>query len=179
MARIEKADTDSLYVTDVRNTQLQSKIGPYVDTFLANLLLAELKDKAGEQNKSLVAALDKTMKKIVKHQGADGNFAGNAGWAPVLSVGIANKSITRASLNGVAVDGVVLERAFSQSNASASGTIMAGSGRSIDPLGARSETFTALTGEARPTADLGFFASLAGRSEPATGDMGTCSGPAN
>ena len=37
-----RADADSLYVTDVRNTQLQSKIGPYVDTFLANLLLAEL-----------------------------------------------------------------------------------------------------------------------------------------
>ena len=46
-ARVEKAKADDLYVTDVRNTQLQSKIGPYIDTFLANLVLAELKGKAG------------------------------------------------------------------------------------------------------------------------------------
>jgi hypothetical protein len=168
LARIDKADTDSLYVTDVRNTQLQSKIGPYVDTFLANLLLAELKGKAGSQDKSLVAALDKTMKKIVKHQGADGNFAGNGGWAPVLSVGIANKSIARANLNGVNVDGVVLNRAFSQSNASVNGLVMGGSGRSIEITSARTESARAISGETKPPPDVGFFASLAGKSAPAS-----------
>ena len=39
LTKVEKADKDSLYVTDVRGTQLQSKIGPYVDTFLVNLVL--------------------------------------------------------------------------------------------------------------------------------------------
>jgi hypothetical protein len=96
IARVEKADKDSLYITDVKNTQLQSKIGPYVDTFLVNLVLAEYRGKAGDQEKKLIAALEKTMTKIVRHQTADGGFAGNGGWAPTLSMGICNKSIARA-----------------------------------------------------------------------------------
>src|SRR5262249_52651947 len=55
---IEGADGDSLYVTQVRNTQLQSKIGTYIDTFLASLVLAELKGYMPEQKSEqrLVAA---------------------------------------------------------------------------------------------------------------------------
>src|SRR5262249_38133002 len=33
-SHVDKADNDSLYVTSVRGTQPQSKIGPYADTFL-------------------------------------------------------------------------------------------------------------------------------------------------
>lgn len=125
LARVEKADKDSLYVTDVRNTQLQSKIGPYVDTFLVNLVLAEMKGAAGPDETRLVAALEKTMAKIVKHQGADGGFAGNGGWAPTLSVGIANKSLARAKQNGVVVDPKVFDRVAAQSKAAAAGPAMA------------------------------------------------------
>lgn len=117
--KVEKADKDSLYVTDVRNTQLQSKIGPYVDTFLVNLVLAEFRGKSGDHEKKLVAALEKTMTKIVRHQTADGGFAGNNGWAPTLSMGIANKSIARAKERGAAVDEVVLKRVLAQSTAAA------------------------------------------------------------
>jgi hypothetical protein len=119
--KVEKADKDSLYVTDVRNTQLQSKIGPYVDTFLVNLVLAEYRGKSGDQEKKLVAALEKTMTKIVRHQTADGGFAGNGGWAPTLSMGIANKSIARAKERGATVDDVVLKRVLAQSTAAAAG----------------------------------------------------------
>lgn len=122
LTRVEKADTDSLYVTDVRNTQLQSKIGPYVDTFLVNLVLAEMKGKAGSEEKRLTAALEKTMNKIVKHQDANGGFANNGGWAPTLSVGIANKSLARAKQNGVQFDNKVFDRAFAQSKGAAAGT---------------------------------------------------------
>jgi hypothetical protein len=121
IAKIEKADKDSLYVTDVKNTQLQSKIGPYVDTFLANLVLAEYRGKAGDLEKRLVAALEKTMTKIVRHQTADGGFAGNGGWAPTLSMGIANKSIARAKERGAVVDETVLKRALAQSTGAADG----------------------------------------------------------
>ena len=34
-SRVEKADDKSLDVTDIKGTQLQTKIGPYADTFLA------------------------------------------------------------------------------------------------------------------------------------------------
>lgn len=47
--QVEKADDKSLFVTEVRNTQLQSKIGPYVDTFLTSLVFAELRGRVGEQ----------------------------------------------------------------------------------------------------------------------------------
>ena len=122
LTRVEKADSQSLYVTDVRNTQLQSKIGPYVDTFLVNLVLAEMKGKAGPDEKRLTAALEKTMNKIVKHQTAEGGFANNGGWAPTLSVGIANKSFTRAKQNGVEIDKRVFDRAFAQAQGAAAGT---------------------------------------------------------
>jgi hypothetical protein len=119
--KVEKADKDSLYVTDVKNTQLQSKIGPYVDTFLVNLVLAEFRGKSGDQEKKLIAALEKTMTKIVRHQTADGGFAGNGGWASTLSMGICNKSIARAKERGAVVDEVVLKRAQAQATAATTG----------------------------------------------------------
>ena len=49
--KIAKASGDTLYITDVKGTQLQSKIGPHIDTFLANLLLAELKGRRAIRTK--------------------------------------------------------------------------------------------------------------------------------
>ncbi len=121
IARVEKADKDSLYVTDVKNTQLQSKIGPYVDTFLVNLVLAEFRGKSGDQEKKLIAALEKTMTKIVRHQTADGGFANNSGWASTLSMGICNKGLARAKERGAVVDDVVLKRALAQSTSATTG----------------------------------------------------------
>lgn len=121
IAKVEKADKESLFVTDVRNTQLQSKIGTYVDTFLVNLVLAEYRGKSGDQEKKLVAALEKTMTKIVRHQTADGGFAGNGGWASTLSMGLCNKGIARAKERGAVVDEVVLKRILAQSNSATTG----------------------------------------------------------
>ena len=111
---VERSDNDSLYATDVRDTQLQSKIGRYVDTFLAGLVLSELKGKMPPDgsDKRLMAALDKTVRKIEKNQGADGNFAGNTGWASVLSQGLCSKFINRAAQANVAVKSEVLDRDF-------------------------------------------------------------------
>jgi hypothetical protein len=119
LKHVEKADSDSLYVTDIRGTQLQSKIGRYVDTFMANLVLAELRGKSGRLEPRVVAALEKTMTKIVRHQGPDGNFAGNVGWASTLSIGIANKSVARARERGAQVDEVVLKRIVAQAKTAA------------------------------------------------------------
>jgi hypothetical protein len=111
-AKVDKVDKDSPYVTDVLGTQLQSKIGQYVDTFLAALVLSELKGKMPEETseKRLTAALDRTLAKIEKHQKADGTFAGNAGWASVLSQALCSKAINRAAQNGADVKVEVLER---------------------------------------------------------------------
>jgi hypothetical protein len=115
-AKVEKADKDSLYVTDVKGTQLQSKIGPYVDTFLVSLVLAELKGKMEDDatEKRLGAALDKTIAKIEKNQREDGHFAGNDGWASVLSQGLANKGLARARQAGAKVSDKSLDRVANQ-----------------------------------------------------------------
>jgi hypothetical protein len=110
--RIEKADKDSLYLTDVKGTQLQSKIGPYVDTFLAQLVMAELKGKMPDEKaeKRLVASFDKAMTKVAKHQKEDGNFERNEAWASTLSMSVFSKGVNRAAQNGLMVPGQVLAR---------------------------------------------------------------------
>jgi hypothetical protein len=160
---VEKADKDSLYVTDVKGTQLQSKIGPYVDTFMVSLVLAELKGKMADDvtEKRLGAALDKTIAKIEKNQREDGHFAGNDGWASVLSQGLANKGLARARQAGAHVSDVALSRVASQ---------VAGN---FDP---KSGTFAA----ASPAGSGGFGAGGAfrGGAAPSAGLSGGPGGPA-
>ncbi len=112
LTRVEKCDKDTLYITDVRNTQLQSKIGPYVDTFLAQLAMSELKSKMPDEQgeKRLLACFDKTMAKIAKHQKADGNFDKNEAWASTLSMALCSKGINRGAQMGFTVNETVLAR---------------------------------------------------------------------
>jgi hypothetical protein len=110
--KIEASDESSLYVTDVRGTRLQSKLGPYIDTFLATLLLSEVKgqmpDDAG--NARVDAALSRVMNKIERNQRPDGTWT-DEGWAPALSQAMASKAINRAAQSGVKVDEKMRERA--------------------------------------------------------------------
>jgi hypothetical protein len=114
--RVEKSDAGSLWVTDVKGTQLQSKIGTYVDTFLSAMVLAEMKGKMpdADAEKRLVAALDKNIAKIEKNQGENGLIAGNAGWATVLSQGLCNKGLVLARQAGAKVSDRALDRAQQQ-----------------------------------------------------------------
>jgi hypothetical protein len=113
---IEKADDKSLYVTDVKGTQIQSKIGPYVDTFLAALVLSELKGKMGDEKneKRMILALNKTVAKMEKNQQKDGTFVGNTAWASVLSQGLANKGFARAAQMGALRDDKALAKVADQ-----------------------------------------------------------------
>ncbi|MBS0209284.1 MAG: hypothetical protein JSS27_10040 [Planctomycetes bacterium] len=114
VARVEKSDASSMYITEVRDTQLQSKIGQYVDTFLAGLVLSELRGKVEQVELAIRAnkAMDKVVAKIERNQQQDGTFAGNGGWASVLSQGLCSKALNRAFQNGVAVRQETLDRDF-------------------------------------------------------------------
>lgn len=118
LASVEGSDPGSLFVTEVRGTQLQSKIGIYVDTFLSNLLLAEVRgrmpDRASEMR--LEAALDDVLSKIERHQRDDGTFADNRGWASVLSQSIANKALNRAKQSGAGVKDSVMRKIRTQAD---------------------------------------------------------------
>lgn len=123
---VEKSDQKSLFVTSQRGTQVQGKIGPYVDTFLAALVLAELKGTMPDEKTELrlIAALDKTVTKIENNQKADGTFAGNSGWASVFSQGLASKGLNRAGQVGASVQPQSLARA--EKNAVASFDVKSG-----------------------------------------------------
>jgi hypothetical protein len=116
--QVERADDDSPYVTSVRDTQLQVKIGQFVDTFLAGWTLSELKGRIPEDlEKRRAAAVDKVVKKIEKHQKDDGAFAGNAGWASVLSQGLCSKALNSAARSGAKVSQSALDKDQKQNEA--------------------------------------------------------------
>jgi hypothetical protein len=136
-SQVEESDSQSLSVSRVQGTRVQQKLGPNIDTFLASMLLAEVKghmpDEASEHGVTL--ALDKVLDKIKRHQKADGSFDG-AGWAPILAQAMAGKGINRARQAGARVPDAVLDRAqdaaklaFAESSkpTAASGGAVAGS----------------------------------------------------
>lgn len=115
LSEIEESDADSLFVTDVRGTRVQGKIGTYVDTFSSLMVLTEVKGQmpGKAENQRLERALAKVLRKIEKNQRQDGTWD-NQGWAPVLTQSMAAKGLNRAAQAGEDVDGEVLTRVESQ-----------------------------------------------------------------
>ena len=111
-SQVEESDSQSLSVTRVQGTRVQQKLGPNIDTFLASMLLAEVKGRMPDDasEKGLVVALDKVLDKIRRHQKADGSFEGE-GWAPILAQAMCGKGINRARQAGARVSDTVLARA--------------------------------------------------------------------
>jgi hypothetical protein len=111
MGQVEQSDADSPYVTDLRGTQVQHKIGQYADTFLATLALAEAKGQMPEAASEgrLSAALEKAVAKMERHQQADGTWA-LGGWAPVVGQSLACAGLNRARQRGAKVSDEALEK---------------------------------------------------------------------
>jgi hypothetical protein len=111
LTSVERSDPESPYVTDVRGTQVQSKIGPFVDTFLAAQVLAEAKgqmpDPEGEAR--LNAGLDRVVAKMERHQQADGTWH-MGGWAPVVGQSLASAGLNRAKQRGAKVSDDVVRK---------------------------------------------------------------------
>ncbi len=113
LQRIEASPADGLAITDRQGTQIQRKLGPYIDTFLASMLMSQIDGRASTPalNARVRKALQKTVAKIEKHQQSDGSWNIAGGWAPVLGTSIASRSLFEAKNKGVAVDAAVLKRA--------------------------------------------------------------------
>ena len=127
--QIEKSDADSLYITELRGTRTQMKLGTYIDTFFAAQMLSELKSHMPTDgaSKRVNDALAKVIHKIEKNQQANGQWA-NQGWAPTLAQAAAAKSINVAAANGVVVDEQVRQRAEQYAQADFRGANSAGGG---------------------------------------------------
>ena len=113
LQRIEASPADGLAITDRQGTQIQRKLGPYIDTFLASMLMSQIEGRASTPalNARVRKALQKTVAKIEKHQQADGSWNIAGGWAPVLGTSLASRSLFEAQGRGVAVDAAVMKRA--------------------------------------------------------------------
>jgi len=157
--QVSEADDKDLYVTALRDTRTQMKLGVYIDTFMAAQVLAEVKnimpDEAG--TKRVADALAKVVRKIEINQAQDGRWAGG-GWAPVLAQGQAAKALNVAVQNGATVSEKTRDAA--EQVARADFRAMAGKGASAGGAG-ESEAAATVVASAG-TATLGPSTSVPG-----------------
>src|SRR5499426_3790690 len=112
LKKIEASPAEGLSITDVNQTQIQRKLGPYIDTFLASMLLARVDGALAGNNKARSRkGLEKCVAKIERNQLKDGSWNLAGGWAPVLGTSLASQGLYEASKKGVKVNEEVLARA--------------------------------------------------------------------
>jgi len=127
---MESAPADGLAITSVQGTQIQRKLGPYIDTFLTSMLFSELDGRMGSAaaNARVRAGLQKCVAKIQKNQMTDGSWNLAGGWAPILGTSMASRSLYVAKTKGVSVDHKVMARADEYTKKSYDAGVGAGSG---------------------------------------------------
>ena len=112
LKKIEASPADGLSITDVNQTQIQRKLGPFIDTFLSSMLLARVDGTLAKANNARVRkGLEKCVAKIERNQMSDGSWNIAGGWAPVLGTSLASQGLYMASKKGVEVNEEVLARA--------------------------------------------------------------------
>jgi hypothetical protein len=110
LREVENSPAGGLRITDHNGTQIQRKLGPYIDTFLTSMLLSEVDGqmpKAAE-NARVRKALEKCVAKIQANQQHDGSWNVGGGWAPILGTSIASRSLYEAQKKGVQVDAAAM-----------------------------------------------------------------------
>jgi hypothetical protein len=112
LERVEKSPMDGLAVTNLTGTQIQRKLGPYIDTFLTSKLMAELDGNMGDEqaNARVRKSLEKCVAKVEKNQLKDGSWNVAGGWAPILGTSLASQSLFYARKKGVAVSQMAMNR---------------------------------------------------------------------
>jgi hypothetical protein len=103
---VEDSPAEGLSITRVNGTQIQRKLGPFIDTFLTSTLLSELDGGMGDaqSNARVRRALEKCVRKIEANQQRDGSWNISGGWAPILGTSMASRSLDAARQKGVRVD---------------------------------------------------------------------------
>ena len=149
LRKVEASPIDGLAVTDGKQTQVQRKLGPYIDTFMASMLLAQVDGMfAKDRNVKIRGGLEKCVAKIEKNQTKDGSWNVGGGWAPLLGTSLASRSLYAAGQKGVAVSQDTLARADAytlKNQRDSAATVGPGSGRGI---GTTTESVTVVGGAA-------------------------------
>ncbi len=112
LKKVEASPANGISITDVNQTQIQRKLGPNIDTFLASMLLAQVDGTIAGANKARVrSGLEKCVAKIERNQASDGSWNVGGGWAPVLGTSLASRGLYMASAKGVKVNEAVMAKA--------------------------------------------------------------------
>lgn len=112
LKNVETSSADGLQITDRKGTQIQRKLGPYIDTFLTSMLLAQVDGTLSKElNARVRRALEKCVAKIERNQQKDGSWNIAGGWAPILGTSMASRSLFEAAQKGVKIEDVVMRRA--------------------------------------------------------------------
>jgi hypothetical protein len=136
LQNVEQSPADGLSVTSRQGTQIQRKLGPYIDTFLTSKLLAELDGNMGDTqlNTRVRRDLQKVVAKIEKNQLRDGSWNIAGGWAPVLGTAMASQSLDLAQRKGVKVEAATMAKVdgYTQKAANgAGGGVVSAAGRPV------------------------------------------------
>jgi hypothetical protein len=113
MREVENSPAGGLQITNHNGTQIQRKLGPYIDTFLTSMLLSEVDGTmpTAVQNARVRKALEKCVAKIQTNQQKDGSWNVGGGWAPILGTSMASRSLCEAQQKGVSVDAATMVQA--------------------------------------------------------------------
>ena len=112
LRRVEESEPQGLALATIQGTQIQRKLGPYIDTFLTSRRLGELDGETGDPrlDARVRAALAFCVDKIETNQAEDGSWNVSGGWAPILGTSLASQSLALAEKKGVEVDREVVDR---------------------------------------------------------------------
>ena len=123
LREVENSPAGGLKITNHDGTQIQRKLGPYIDTFLTSMLLSEADGtmKTAAENARVRKALEKCVAKIEGNQQRDGSWNAGGGWAPILGTSMASRSLYEAQQKGVRVDAATMAQAEDYTKKSAVG----------------------------------------------------------
>lgn len=112
LRNVEQSPEDGLAVTNVRDSQIQRKLGPFIDTFLSSMALAEADGNmpGAASNARTRRGLQKVVAKIEKNQMKDGSWNVAGGWAPILGTSLASRGLYAAQQKGAKVSEAVMAR---------------------------------------------------------------------
>jgi hypothetical protein len=133
LKHVEQSPAEGLAITDQQGTQIQRKLGPYIDTFVTSKLLAELDGTMpdAKANARVRQDLQKCVAKIEKAQLKDGSWNISGGWAPILGTSMASQSLAIAQAKGAANPLVAMDRVEQYAKLSAAPTVVYGSAGGI------------------------------------------------
>ena len=136
MKHVEQSPAEGLEVTNLKGTQIQRKLGPYIDTFLSAKLLGELAGNMGnaQANARVRQDLQKCVAKIEKNQLQEGSWNIAGAWGPIFGMSLALQSLNMAMAKGVAVKQMAMAKVqeYTEKTASAGG-VGSSSGGGIAP----------------------------------------------